>query len=174
MRRFLVFVALVVVMLLSGLAFAAQQGFTLTGRVGATDQEAQEGYFAIDNQTMIVVKPGSDLHNYMRARVGQRVRVTIEPQPGSAEAASSSRRRIAAPTRLSGVEAPDVSPIVTSPSGSQPAVVISAGCRTGLCRIASRDTSPPGSAMWKVGTRSAQMRARLHVLLLFRPPITII
>jgi hypothetical protein len=81
MRRFLAFVALVG-MLLSGLALA-QQGFTLTGRVGATDQEAQEGYFAIDNQTMIVVKPGSDLHNYMRARVGQRVRVTIEPQTGS-------------------------------------------------------------------------------------------
>ncbi len=79
MRRFLAFAALVGV-LLSGLAFAAQQGFVLTGRVGATDQEAQEGYFAIDNQTMIVVKPGSDLHNYMRARVGQRVRVTIEPQ----------------------------------------------------------------------------------------------
>ena len=82
MRRVLLFVALAG-LVLSGLAYAAQQGFTLTGRVGATDQEAQEGYFAIDNQTMIVVKPGSDLHNYMRARVGQRVRVTIEPQAGS-------------------------------------------------------------------------------------------
>jgi hypothetical protein len=82
MKRVLLFVALVG-LALSGLAYAAQQGFTLTGRVGATDQEAQEGYFAIDNQTMIVVKPGSDLHNYMRARVGQRVRVTIEPQTGS-------------------------------------------------------------------------------------------
>jgi hypothetical protein len=81
MKRLLLFVALMG-LLLSGLA-VAQQGFTLTGRVGATDQEAQEGYFAIDNQTMIVVKPGSDLHNYMRARVGQRVRVTIEPQTGS-------------------------------------------------------------------------------------------
>ncbi len=82
MRRVLLFVALIG-LLLSGLALAAQQGFSVIGRVGATDQEAQEGYFAIDNQTMIVVKPGSDLHNYMRARVGQRVRVTIEPQTGS-------------------------------------------------------------------------------------------
>ncbi len=82
MRRVLLFVVLVG-LVLSGLAYAAQQGFTLTGRVGATDQEAQEGYFAIDNQTMIVVKPGSELHNYMRARVGQRVRLTIEPQAGS-------------------------------------------------------------------------------------------
>jgi hypothetical protein len=82
MRRFLVMMALVGI-LLSGLAFAAQQGFSLSGRLGATDQEAQEGYFAIDNQTMIVVKPGSDLHTYLRARVGQRVRVTIEPSAGS-------------------------------------------------------------------------------------------
>jgi hypothetical protein len=82
MKRLMLFVALIG-LLVSALAAAAQQGFTLTGRVGATDQEAQEGYFAIDNQTMIVVKPGSDLHNYMRARVGQRVRVTIEPQTGS-------------------------------------------------------------------------------------------
>ena len=82
MRRVLLFVVLVG-LVLSGLAYAAQQGFTLTGRVGATDQEAQEGYFAIDNQTMLVVKPGSELHNYMRARVGQRVRLTIEPQAGS-------------------------------------------------------------------------------------------
>jgi hypothetical protein len=82
MRRFLALMALVG-MLLSGFAFAAQQRFSLSGRLGATDQEAQEGYFAIDNQTMIVVKPGSDLHGYLRARVGQRVRVTIEPVAGS-------------------------------------------------------------------------------------------
>lgn len=82
MRRFLALGALVGI-LLSGWQLAAQQGFTLSGRVGATDQEAQEGYFALDNDTMIVVKPGSELHNYMRARVGQRVRVTIEPQTGS-------------------------------------------------------------------------------------------
>ena len=69
--------------LLTGFAFAAQQGFTLHGRLGATDQEAQEGYFAIDNQTMIVVKPGTEFHAYLRARVGQRVRVTIEPDQGS-------------------------------------------------------------------------------------------
>ena len=81
MRR-LVVILMILALLVAGVALA-QQGFTLRGRVGATDQEAQEGYFAIDNQTMIVVKPGSDLHNYMRARVGQRVRVTIEPQTGS-------------------------------------------------------------------------------------------
>ena len=66
-----------------GAAIAAQQGFIVRGRIGATDQEAQEGYFAVDNQTMIVVKPGSELHGYLRSRVGQRVRISIEPETGS-------------------------------------------------------------------------------------------
>ena len=77
MRRLLMIVALMGTLLV-GLAAAAQQGFSLSGRLGATDQEAQEGYFAIDNQTMIVVKPGSDFHAYLRTKVGQRVRITVE------------------------------------------------------------------------------------------------
>ena len=75
--------AVAVVLLWAGWAVAAQQGFSLTGRIGATDQESQEGYFAIDNETMIVVKPNSPLHTYLRSKVGQRVTVTIEPQAGS-------------------------------------------------------------------------------------------
>ena len=82
MRRIVVVMATVAVLLM-GLAAAAQQGFTIRGRLGATDQEAQEGYFAVDSQTMIVVKPGSELHGYLRSRVGQRVRLTIEPEAGS-------------------------------------------------------------------------------------------
>lgn len=81
MRRMVV-VLTVLGVLLAGFALA-QAGFTIRGRVGATDQEAQEGYFAVDNQTMIVVKPGSELHKYLRSRVGQRVRITIEPETGS-------------------------------------------------------------------------------------------
>ena len=76
-------VLLVLGLLVTGVVLAAQQGFTVRGRIGATDQEAQEGYFAVDNQTMIVVKPGSELHGYLRSRVGQRVRISIEPESGS-------------------------------------------------------------------------------------------
>lgn len=79
MRRRLVLVAILGAGLM-GWTVAAQAGFSLSGRVGATEQESQEGYFAIDNQTMIVVKPGSDLHAYMRSKVGQRVRITVEPE----------------------------------------------------------------------------------------------
>ena len=82
MRRLVMLVALIGT-LFAGLAVAAQQGFSLGGRLGATDQEAQEGYFAIDNQTMIVVKPGSDFHAYLKTKVGQRVRITVEPDSES-------------------------------------------------------------------------------------------
>jgi hypothetical protein len=76
-------VLLLLGLFIMGVAVAAQQGFAIRGRIGATDQEAQEGYFALDNQTMLVVKPGSELHGYLRSRVGQRVRVVIEPEAGS-------------------------------------------------------------------------------------------
>jgi hypothetical protein len=82
MRRLLVLITLLGTLLL-GLTVAAQEGFVLVGRLSATDQEADEGYFAIDQQTMIVVKPGSDLHTYLRGVAGKRVRITIEPDPES-------------------------------------------------------------------------------------------
>jgi hypothetical protein len=82
MRR-LVALAALIGTLFAGLAMAAQHGFSLAGRLGATDQEAQEGYFAIDNQTMIVVKPGSDFHAYLKTKVGQRVRITVQPDSES-------------------------------------------------------------------------------------------
>ena len=67
--------------LLLAMSVAAHNGFALTGRLGATDQEADEGYFAIDQQTVLVVKPGSELHAYLRKRSGTRVRITVEPDP---------------------------------------------------------------------------------------------
>lgn len=79
MTRFVLWVT-VMAMVFGGVAAAVQQGFTIRGRLGATDQEAQEGYFAIDSQTMIVVKPGSELHGYLRGKVGQQIRVSIEPE----------------------------------------------------------------------------------------------
>lgn len=75
----LVMLATLVGTLLLGWTVAAQEGFSLIGRLSATDQEADEGYFAIDQQTMIVVKPGSELHAYLRGQAGKRVRITVEP-----------------------------------------------------------------------------------------------
>ena len=83
MRRRLVLLVGILGIVMVGLAAAAQEGFSLTGRLGATDQEAQEGYFAIDSQTMIVVKPGSEMHAFLRGKVGQRIRITVEPDSES-------------------------------------------------------------------------------------------
>ena len=82
MRRLVMLAALMVTLLL-GWRVAAQEGFSFTGRLSATDQEADEGYFAIDQQTMIVVKPGSELHGYLRGQAGKRVRITVEPTSDS-------------------------------------------------------------------------------------------
>ena len=82
MRRLLVLITLMGTLLL-GFTVAAQEGFVLAGRLSATDQEADEGYFAIDQQTMLVVKPGSELHAYLRGKSGKRIRVTVEPDPES-------------------------------------------------------------------------------------------
>jgi hypothetical protein len=50
---------------------------TVTGIVSATEQESDEGYFAVGSDTMIVAKPNSRLHHWLRQRTGQEVRVTI-------------------------------------------------------------------------------------------------
>src|SRR5207302_3858573 len=78
-----------------------------------------------------------------------------------------------APTRLSGVEAPDVRPMRTGPSaGSQPSEVISVFDAPWRCRISAGDIRHSGSAMWYVGRATEQSRARFAVLLLLYPPIT--
>ena len=82
MRR-LVMLATLIGTLLLGWSVGAQEGFSLIGRLSATDQEADEGYFAIDQQTMIVVKPGSELHAYLRSQTGKHVRITVEPASDS-------------------------------------------------------------------------------------------
>lgn len=82
MRRLVVLATLMGTFLL-GLSVGAQEGFSLIGRLSATDQEADEGYFAIDQQTMVVVKPGSELHAYLRGQAGKHVRITVEPASDS-------------------------------------------------------------------------------------------
>jgi hypothetical protein len=72
-------VVMLLAVVLAAFAVSAQEGFSVGGRLSATEQEAQEGYFAVDQQTMLVVKPNSPLHTYLKGKVGQRVRITVEP-----------------------------------------------------------------------------------------------
>jgi hypothetical protein len=48
------------------------------GKVSATEQESDEGYFAVGAETMVVAKPQSALHQWLRAHNGQQVCVTLE------------------------------------------------------------------------------------------------
>jgi hypothetical protein len=63
--------------LLLGAGAVASDAPAITGVVSATEQESDEGYFAIGSETMIVAKPNSPLHRWLRERTGQQVRVTI-------------------------------------------------------------------------------------------------
>jgi hypothetical protein len=74
----MIVMALVVGALLGGVAVAHQASIAVQGRVSATEQESDEGYFAVGSETMVVAKPQSALHQWLRAHNGQQVRVTIE------------------------------------------------------------------------------------------------
>lgn len=80
MTRWITVVLIVLGYLMFVAWLANAEGFSISGRVSATDQEADEGYFAIDQQTMLVVKPGSELHAYLRGQSGKRVRLTLAPE----------------------------------------------------------------------------------------------
>jgi hypothetical protein len=74
----LMLMALVVGIVAGGAAVASQGSITVQGQVTATEQESDEGYFAVGNDTMIVAKPRSVLHQWLQAHNSQQVRVTIE------------------------------------------------------------------------------------------------
>jgi hypothetical protein len=50
----------------------------IEAQVGATYQEADEGYFSFGQDAMVVAKQGSDLQKWLKAHVGQRMKVKFE------------------------------------------------------------------------------------------------
>ena len=62
-------------------AVLADDPASVVGRLGATDQEADEGYFALEGDVMVVARPGSDLQAWLRNATGKRVRLTIALEP---------------------------------------------------------------------------------------------
>jgi hypothetical protein len=77
MRRWLLFV--LVVVMAATLGLQAGRGIELRGTLSANDMEKEEGYFAIAEDTMIMVRPGSEFHHWLRRHAGQTVRIVIEP-----------------------------------------------------------------------------------------------
>jgi hypothetical protein len=68
---------------LLGLGVRAHDGAAFTGQVAATAQEADEGYFSVGQEQAIVVKPGTQLQQWLKSHTGQRVKITIEPDVDS-------------------------------------------------------------------------------------------
>jgi hypothetical protein len=50
---------------------------SLIGRVTAADHEIAEGYFSMGEEATIVAKPGSELHRWLSAHRGEKVRLAI-------------------------------------------------------------------------------------------------
>jgi hypothetical protein len=72
---------LTLALLLFGLGKMTRAGdeLAIAGFISATEQEANEGYFSLGNDAMVVVKQGSGLQHWLKTHSGQRVRVTLEP-----------------------------------------------------------------------------------------------
>ena len=71
---------LMLVLLLLGLGrLTAGDRLEIAGFLTATDQEASDGYFSLNGDTMVVVKQDSGLQHWLKGHAGQRVRVTLEP-----------------------------------------------------------------------------------------------
>lgn len=79
MRRW-IFVVLLTLMAAT-FGVAANGGFEVRGQLTANETEAQEGYFAIAEDTVLMVRPGSELHRWLKAHAGRSVRVVVEPAP---------------------------------------------------------------------------------------------
>ncbi len=81
MRRLIAFCVVfgVVVFGISRLV-AQDDKIEVEAQVGATYQEADEGYFSFGQDTMVVTKQGSDLQKWLKSHVGQRMKVKFEPE----------------------------------------------------------------------------------------------
>lgn len=80
MRRFMVFWFVFALILLGvGRLVAQNDKMEVEAQIGATYQEADEGYFSFGQDTMVVAKNGSDLQRWLKAHLGQRMRLRFEP-----------------------------------------------------------------------------------------------
>jgi hypothetical protein len=69
---------IVLALLLLGIGgLHAEETLQVSGQVTATDQEADEGYFAVGQETTVIAKPGTGMHTWLRSKIGQRVTVTV-------------------------------------------------------------------------------------------------
>ena len=75
----LFWVVFALILLGVGRLIAQDDRIEVEAQIGATYQEADEGYFSFGQDTMVVTKNGSDLQKWLKAHVGQRMKLKIEP-----------------------------------------------------------------------------------------------
>jgi hypothetical protein len=63
----------------AGFAAGAHNGIELKGELSASETEMEEGYFSIEADTTLVVRPGSPMHQWLRDHAGRQVRLLVEP-----------------------------------------------------------------------------------------------
>jgi hypothetical protein len=74
---FLAWLTLALLLLALGRLTHAGDEMEVAGFVNATVQEADEGYFAVGGDAMVVVKQGSGLQRWLKSHSGQRVRLVL-------------------------------------------------------------------------------------------------
>lgn len=77
---FLAWLTLALILLALGRLTRTGDELAIGGFVTASEQEANDGYFAIGGDTMVVVKQGSSLQRWLKMHSGQQIRVTLEPE----------------------------------------------------------------------------------------------
>lgn len=71
---------MVVALLLLGLSVgrASDKDETVvTVQVNSADHEVQEGYFALGEQATVMVKPGSDLYQFLSRQRGRKIKIVL-------------------------------------------------------------------------------------------------
>ena len=78
-QRLSLFILVVAIMVIGKLAIGAYDGLELKGNLNANDIEREEGYFALAEDTVLMVRPGSAEHRWLKEHAGQTVRLVVEP-----------------------------------------------------------------------------------------------
>ena len=73
-----VFVWTLLVVGLLGLGLQASDSLDVVGQVSASEPDIEEGYFAVGQNVMLIAKPGTDLHKWMEAHIGENLRITVQ------------------------------------------------------------------------------------------------
>jgi hypothetical protein len=76
---FLAWLTLAFLLLVLGRLSHAGDQMEVAGFINSTDQEADEGYFAVGGDAMIVVKQGSGLQRWLKSHSGRRIRLVLAP-----------------------------------------------------------------------------------------------